>query len=300
MWNIADGGCNDAFVLGPANEVLPAGSYAGLELSVMRNDDVASTGKGVNALGGPDIALAWLANYLNAQGLMLKAGDVVTTGVVTGLIYVEPGDEKLETFSIDEDLDDLVADLRGEVALMLTSDEIRVGIVGLGGRGTGAHLPSFQKQSGVKVVALSDPDRQRMANAAKIAESKYGQRVEQYVDMRSMFDRQDIDVIGNATQNYWHGLSTIWACQAGKHVYVEKPLSHYIWEGRQIVNAARKYGRIVQTGTQSRSAPGTREFVGDRLLDELLFKLANSAKDDLADVFQCGPPCYPARRAARS
>jgi 2-keto-4-pentenoate hydratase len=69
MWNIADGGCNDAFVLGPANEVLPAGSYAGLELSVMRNDDVASTGKGVNALGGPDIALAWLANYLNAQGL---------------------------------------------------------------------------------------------------------------------------------------------------------------------------------------------------------------------------------------
>jgi 2-keto-4-pentenoate hydratase len=97
MWNIADGGCNDAFVLGPANEVLPAGSYAGLELSVMRNDDVASTGKGVNALGGPDIALAWLANYLNAQGLMLKAGDVVTTGVVTGLIYVEPGDEIIST-----------------------------------------------------------------------------------------------------------------------------------------------------------------------------------------------------------
>ena len=97
MWNIADGGCNDAFVLGPANEVLPAGSYAALELSVMRNDDVASTGKGVNALGGPDIALAWLANYLNARGLMLKAGDVVTTGVVTGLIYVEPGDEIIST-----------------------------------------------------------------------------------------------------------------------------------------------------------------------------------------------------------
>jgi 2-keto-4-pentenoate hydratase len=97
MWNIADGGCNDALVVGPANPVLPAGSYAGLELSVMRNDDVASTGAGVNALGGPDIALAWLANYLNAHGLHLKAGDVVTTGVVTGLIYVEPGDEIIST-----------------------------------------------------------------------------------------------------------------------------------------------------------------------------------------------------------
>jgi predicted dehydrogenase len=143
----------------------------------------------------------------------------------------------------------LIAPSRARAA----NDEIRVGIVGLGGRGTGSHLPSFQKQQGVTVVALSDPDEQRMANAAKIAESKYGQRVEQYVDMRSMFDRQDIDVIGNATQNYWHGLSTIWACQAGKHVYVEKPLSHYIWEGRQMVNAARKYDRIVQCGTQRRS-----------------------------------------------
>ena len=71
--------------------------------------------------------------------------------------------------------------------------------------------------------------------------------------MRRLLDRRDIDVVSNATQNYWHGLSTIWACQAGKHVYVEKPLSHYIWEGRQMVNATRKYNRIVQCGTQRRS-----------------------------------------------
>ncbi|MBA7483107.1 Inositol 2-dehydrogenase/D-chiro-inositol 3-dehydrogenase [subsurface metagenome] len=133
------------------------------------------------------------------------------------------------------------------------NDRIRVGLVGCGGRGKGAHIPSFEKQEGVTVVALSDPDRQRMAEAAKMVESKYGHRVEQYVDMRKMFDRKDVDVIANATQNYWHGLSTIWACQAGKHVYVEKPLSHYIWEGRQMVNAARKYNRIVQCGTQRRS-----------------------------------------------
>ncbi len=133
------------------------------------------------------------------------------------------------------------------------NDEILVGLVGLGGRGTGAHLPSFQKQKNVTVVALADPDRQRMDRAAKIIESKYGHKVEQYVDMRKMFERKDIPVISDATQNYWHGLSTIWACQAGKHVYVEKPLSHYIWEGRQMVNAARKYNRLVQCGTQHRS-----------------------------------------------
>ncbi|UCG59580.1 MAG: Gfo/Idh/MocA family oxidoreductase [Phycisphaerales bacterium] len=133
------------------------------------------------------------------------------------------------------------------------NDRIRVGVVGLGGRGTGAHVPSFENQEGVTVVALSDPDRERMGGAAKMIESKYSHKAEQYLDMRKMFDRDDIDVIGNATQNYWHGLSTIWACQAGKHVYVEKPLSHYIWEGRQMVNAARKYDRIVQCGTQRRS-----------------------------------------------
>jgi len=133
------------------------------------------------------------------------------------------------------------------------NDRIYVGVVGLGGRGTGAHVPSFESQKGVTVAALSDPDRERMGGAATMIESKYNHKVEQYVDMRKMFDRKDIDVIGNATQNYWHALSTIWACQAGKHVYVEKPLSHYIWEGRQMVNAAGKYDRIVQCGTQRRS-----------------------------------------------
>ncbi len=133
------------------------------------------------------------------------------------------------------------------------NDRIGVGVIGLGGRGRGAHVPSFEKQQGVTVLAVSDPDRERMGAAAKMIEEKYDHKVDQHVDMREIFDRGDIDVIGNATQNYWHGLSTIRACQAGKHVYVEKPLSHYIWEGRQMVHAARKYGRIVQCGTQHRS-----------------------------------------------
>jgi predicted dehydrogenase len=133
------------------------------------------------------------------------------------------------------------------------NDRIQVGLVGCGGRGTGSHIPSFERQEGVTVAAVSDADQEHIAGAAKIIESRYNHKAEQYVDMREMFDSKDIDVIANATQNYWHGLSTIWACQAGKHVYVEKPLSHYIWEGRQMVKAARKYNRIVQCGTQRRS-----------------------------------------------
>lgn len=133
------------------------------------------------------------------------------------------------------------------------NERIIMGQVGLGGRGRGAHIPQFESQEGVTIVALSDPDRARMDAAAKIIQGKYGHKADQYVDCRKMYERQDIDCIGNATQNYWHGLSTIWACQAKKHVYVEKPLSHYIWEGRQMVNAARKYDVIVQCGTQHRS-----------------------------------------------
>lgn len=133
------------------------------------------------------------------------------------------------------------------------NDRLRVGLIGCGGRGTDAHVPGFAKQAGVSIVAVCDADQQRVASVAKAIESKYGNPVEPYVDMRRMLDRKDIDVIANATQNYWHGLSTIWACQAGKHIYVEKPLSHYLWEGRQMVSAARKYNRLVQCGTQHRS-----------------------------------------------
>ena len=133
------------------------------------------------------------------------------------------------------------------------NDEIRVGVVGLGGRGAKSHAPRMQSQPGVRVVAVCDPDRGRMGQCAADLAKRYKLEVDQYTDVRKLLDRGDVDVVSNATQNYWHGLSTILACQAGKHVYVEKPLSHYIWEGRQMVNAARKHGRIVQTGTQRRS-----------------------------------------------
>lgn len=134
------------------------------------------------------------------------------------------------------------------------SDEIRVGCVGVRSRGN-AHIGGFSGIPGVKVVALCDVDEgvlnQRLKEAAEKGRPAVG-----YTDLRKMLEDENIDVISLATPNHLHALQTIWACQAGKHVYVEKPISHNVWEGRQVVRAAQKYGRIVQAGTQSRSAKG--------------------------------------------
>ena len=142
------------------------------------------------------------------------------------------------------------------------NDTMHVGIVGLGGRGIGSHVPELSALPNVKVVALADPDKPRMAAAGKwMQDNHYLHQVGQYEDFREMYDRNDIQAVSIATMNYWHGLNTIWACQAGKHVFVEKPLAHFIWEGRQMVNAARKYDRIVQHGTQLRSLGAVRDAV---------------------------------------
>ncbi len=139
------------------------------------------------------------------------------------------------------------------------NETVNIGIVGLGIRGAGTHLPEFAKQKDVKVVALADPDSKRTAAAVAKLEKDFGQKADGYADMRKIFERKDVDAVGNATMNYWHGLGTIWACEAGKHVYCEKPLSHFIWEGRQMVKAAEKYNRLVQCGTQNRSRQSTRD-----------------------------------------
>ena len=137
------------------------------------------------------------------------------------------------------------------------NETVNVGIVGLGVRGVGSHLPGFAKQQNVKVVAVADPDMQRTDAVVAKIEKDFGQKADGYADMRKIFDRKDVDAVGNATMQYWHALSTIWACAAGKHVYCEKPLSHFIWEGRQMIHAAEKYNRLVQCGTQNRSRQST-------------------------------------------
>jgi len=133
------------------------------------------------------------------------------------------------------------------------NEDIRVAVVGVNGRG-GSHISEFGGMKGVRLVALCDVDRKVLDNEAAAVEKKYGRKVETYVDIRKLLENKDIDVISIATPNHWHSLGTIWACQAGKDVYVEKPCSHNPFEGRKCVEAARKYQRIVQHGTQSRSS----------------------------------------------
>jgi len=129
--------------------------------------------------------------------------------------------------------------------------DIRIAVIGLNGRGKN-HLSSLAKIPGVRVVALCDPDSEVLEKAAHTL----GGKVKTYIDVRELLASSDVDAITIATPNHWHSLAGIWACQAGKDVYVEKPVSHNIWEGRQLVAAATKYNRVVQAGTQIRSGQG--------------------------------------------
>jgi predicted dehydrogenase len=138
-------------------------------------------------------------------------------------------------------------------------EELRVAVVGIRSRGR-SHIDGFRSLPGVRVVALCDVDRSFLAQEAARFEER-GEKVDTVVDVRRLLDRDDIHVISIATPNHWHALMTVWACQAGKDVYVEKPVSHNVWEGRQMVRAARKYERIVQTGTQSRSSQAITEAI---------------------------------------
>ena len=133
--------------------------------------------------------------------------------------------------------------------------EIRMAVIGCGVRGS-THVVEFGRQKGVRIAAVCDPDRTRSAGFAKTIAKSFGYKPDEVVDVRRLMDRKDLDVVSVATMQYWHALPTIWACQTGRDVYVEKPLAHYIWEGRQMVRAARKYDRLVQIGTQSRSQRG--------------------------------------------
>jgi predicted dehydrogenase len=138
--------------------------------------------------------------------------------------------------------------------------DVRIAVVGLNAHGTDAHLRNYLKIPGVRVVALCDPDRRVLARAGRVAEEG-GARPRSFTDIRKLLDEPEVDAISGATPNHWHALSTIWACQAGKHVCVEKPVSHNIWEGRKMVEAARKYQRLVQADLDLRSCDGRAEAI---------------------------------------
>ena len=135
------------------------------------------------------------------------------------------------------------------------NNRIRIGLIGCGGRGTG-DLKQFLKFDGIQCVALSDVDTTQMEKTQAEALDPVEQKAEQQTqDFRRLLDRTDLDAVIVATPDHWHAIPTVMACQSGKDVYVEKPLALTIHEGRVMVDAARKYNRVVQMGTQQRSAP---------------------------------------------
>lgn len=131
-------------------------------------------------------------------------------------------------------------------------ERIRVAVVGIRGRGKSLAL-GFASLPDAEVVAVCDPDTRLLAGTAKEVAERQRIAPRQVKDFRTVLEDKSVDALAIATPDHWHALATLWACQAGKDVYVEKPCSHNVREGRLMVEAARKYGRVVQHGTQSRS-----------------------------------------------
>ena len=134
------------------------------------------------------------------------------------------------------------------------NSDIRVAILGIHSKGH-AHIGQFRKIPGVRVVAVCDPDSSLLAKEREAAQ-KLGGDLQTFTDLRKLYESPEVDAVCIATPNHWHSLAAIWACQAGKDVYVEKPVSHNIFEGRRLVETAAKYKRIVMAGTQNRSNTG--------------------------------------------
>ncbi len=136
------------------------------------------------------------------------------------------------------------------------NDRIRIACIGVHGRGMN-HIEGFLSADGVDIVAICDVDESCILNAQSVTEKAGKPKPRGVQDIRKLLEDNSIDAVSIATPNHWHALAAIWSMQAGKDVYVEKPVSHNVSEGRRMVEAARKYGKICQTGTQIRSQKGS-------------------------------------------
>lgn len=153
------------------------------------------------------------------------------------------------------------------------NETIRHAVIGCRVRGR-VHAAEFAKLKGVEVVYVCDPDRQLADELATAVEKAQGRRPAAVQDLRTIFEDKAVDTVSIAAPNHWHALAAIWAMQAGKHVYVEKPVSHNVSEGRRIVQVAEKTGRLCQTGTQNRSntaLAAAAEFIRAGKLGEVTF-----------------------------
>lgn len=176
-------------------------------------------------------------------------------------------------------------------------DTLRLGFIGVGNRGT-TLMQGFLARPDCRVVAICDANQQRLSQARDIAVGSASATPSTTTDMEAILSDDKIDAVVIATPDHWHSLAAIYACQAGKHVYVEKPVCNHIWEGHQAVQAARKYNRVVQSGMQSRSAPYSstaREYIrSGKLGDIILCRVYNQKPEEPAieKCADCAPPDY--------
>jgi predicted dehydrogenase len=136
--------------------------------------------------------------------------------------------------------------------LIAANDKIDVAIVGLGGRGQ-AHMKEYMNLPEANIVALCDVNQSALERGQALVEKTTGKKPKGYDDMRKVFADKEVQAVSMPVPNHWHALATVWACQAGKDVYIEKPACYNVFEGQQMIAAARKYNRMVQVGSQSRS-----------------------------------------------
>jgi len=140
------------------------------------------------------------------------------------------------------------------------NSDIRLGFVGFNSRGKDIITRDMPTVTGARITALCDVDSTVLDGMAKTLRDK-GATLDTFTDYRDLLAKGNIDAVVIATPNHQHALQAIWACQAGKDVYLEKPVSHNIWEGRKIIEAANKYQRIIQVGSQARSSKSVGDAV---------------------------------------
>lgn len=176
------------------------------------------------------------------------------------------------------------------------NETIQHAVIGCRIRGR-VHAAEFGKQQGVEVACVCDPDSQLADELAAAVEKRQGKRPKIVQDLRRIFDDQSIDTVSIAAPNHWHALAAIWAMQAGKDVYVEKPVSHNVSEGRRMVQVSRKTGRICQGGTQNRSRgdlAAAQQYIRDGKLGNisLIRSIVYGGRGSIGPAGKCDIPSY--------
>lgn len=169
--------------------------------------------------------------------------------------------------------------------VMGANDRVNVAIVGLGGRGGGAHLRTFSTLADARVVGLCDVNQAARERAVAALARNTSEKAKEFEDMQDVFADSTVDAVSTATPNHWHALAAIWAMQAGKDVYGEKPASHNIYEGQKLLSTARSTGRMLQIGSQHRSTPYKM-----RAIEALQGGL-------IGDLYQAKGLCYKRRKS---